>query len=422
MWKATPLLSWQILILLFLLLFVSLTLKAQDAKELLTRSIQAIDSLQAVGYHTVIEQTNPMNGDTIRCASDCLMKRVPKDTIAGFYYFFSSGSAGFYKYNGTTWYSYSPDYYDYILRYTVEGNPEKFRPLKLPGGVAPSVVESPTCFFNSLFNARARLSDILEKWPSDTLKRKIVYVITEDTVVENIPCLGIKTEKKGSKYSYYKWAFISKHTFLPVVVITGTRGGEMVINNTTISMDQYTRVTFLIVTEKTPDLDYLLGDASLPRGVAVLDHQPAVESFKVGDVAPAWSLLELYSGKPVSSDSLAGKILILDFTSTWCFHCAEGSIVMKGLYQKFGINESLRFINIFSSDIDTREKIVKYVGKHELEGLTLFNAAGSNKAYGVQGYPQFFIVGRDGRITFFQRGYSTNLEEAIGKELDSLME
>ncbi len=228
-------------------------------------------------------------------------------------------------------------------------------------------------------------------------------------------------EKKGSKYSIYKWAFINKHTYLPVVVITGTQGGEMVINNTTISMDQYTRISFGNITEQTPDLDYLLGDASLPKGVVVLDHQPAIESFKVGEVAPAWRLPELYSGKLISSDSLAGKILILDFTSTWCFHCAEGSIVMKGLYQKYGKNEHLRFINIFSSDIDTRGKVEKYVGKHELEGLTLINASGSNKAYGVQGYPQFFIVGRDGRIAFFQRGFSANLDETIGKELENLL-
>ncbi len=175
--------------LILISLFVGLTIQAQDAKEALTRSIRAIDSLQAVGYHTVIEQTNPMNGDTTRCMSDCVMKRAPKDTIAGFYYYFSSGSSGFYKYNGTTCYSYSPDYYDYILRYTLEANPEEFRSIKLPGGFAPSKVESPTYFLNSLFNARKSLSEILEKWPWDTLKRKIVYVITEDTVVENTHCL-----------------------------------------------------------------------------------------------------------------------------------------------------------------------------------------------------------------------------------------
>jgi thiol-disulfide isomerase/thioredoxin len=417
--KASSLLSR--LMLIIISLFVGLTIQAQDAKEVLTRAIQAIDNLQAVGYRTVIEQTNPMNGDTTRLESDCLMKRVPEDTIAGFYYYFSSGSSGFYKYNGTTCYSYSPDYYDYILRYTLEENPEKFRALKLSVGVVSSEVVSLTYFLYSIFKARKGLSEILQKWPSDILNREIVYVITEDTVVENAPCLGIKMEIKGSKYSYYKWAFINKHTFLPVVVITDTRGGEMVINNTSISMDQYTRISFLNITDQMPDLEYLLGDASLPRGVAVLDHRPQVVSFKVGDFAPAWRLPELYSAKLISSDSLAGKILILDFTSTWCIHCAEGSIVMKGLYHKYGKNERLRFINIFSSDIDTREKIEKYVDKHELEGLTLFNAAGSNKAYGVQGYPQFFIVGGDGRVVFFQRGYSINLDEAIGKELETLL-
>jgi hypothetical protein len=83
-------------------------LHAQDAKGILTKSKQAIEALKTVNYHIEIQQTDPMNADTNNMVSDCLIKLVPKDTIAGMYYYFSTEDSGFYKYNGLAFYSYSP--------------------------------------------------------------------------------------------------------------------------------------------------------------------------------------------------------------------------------------------------------------------------------------------------------------------------
>ena len=39
-------------------------LHAQDAKEILAKSKQAIEALKTVSYHIEFQQTNPMNADT----------------------------------------------------------------------------------------------------------------------------------------------------------------------------------------------------------------------------------------------------------------------------------------------------------------------------------------------------------------------
>jgi hypothetical protein len=78
---------------------------------------------------------------------------MPEDTLARMYYYFSVGNSGFYKYNGTAYYSYTPEYYTFILRYSVKENPEKFRSVNLPEGVSPPEVTSLFYYTYSLFNS-----------------------------------------------------------------------------------------------------------------------------------------------------------------------------------------------------------------------------------------------------------------------------
>ena len=76
-------------------------LQAQDAKEILMKSLNAVNALEQVSYKIEISQTTFMNGDTNRSSADCSLKRMPSDTIAKMYYYFSTANSGFYKYYGS---------------------------------------------------------------------------------------------------------------------------------------------------------------------------------------------------------------------------------------------------------------------------------------------------------------------------------
>jgi thiol-disulfide isomerase/thioredoxin len=405
---------------LILSALITSLLQAQDAREILAKSIQAINSLNKASYHIEIQQTNFLNGDTNKSSAECFVKRMPQDTVTKMYYYFSTGNSGFYKYNGTAYYSYVPEYYNFILRYSLKDNPEKFRPVTLPNGISPPEVTSLFFFSYSLLSSSKELSSVLEEIPSDKSKSGTSILFIKDTLVDDVRCFGFKIIKPRKTFSYNKLVLIDQHSFLPIAVIKDFKGGA--ISKETISVGQYSSVRYSNVKEAIPRFDYLMSDKSLPKKLEVIDHIPFVELFRKGDPAPAWQHPEVSTNKAISSDSLIGKIVVLDFTSTWCIHCVEGSGVIKELYQKYGDRKNVIFINVFSCSTDTRDKVQKYIKQRNIEGITVYNATGSEKPYGIFGYPDFFIIDRQGRIAYFQRGYSTNLKEILGKEIDNCLE
>jgi len=407
-----------IILSIFLVSFV----QGQDVQEILSKSIQAIANLNKVSYHTEIHQTNPLNGDTMNITSDCLLKRMPQDTITGMYYYFKQEDSGFHKYDGKAYYSYSPEYYNFILRYSLRDNPEKFKSITLPMGISPPEVTSTSYYSNSLLNLKESLSSMLEQLQSNKNQNRNEIVLPDDTLVDNIKCYGITIKTIGTSSSWIRIICIDKKSLLPTSYMSETKGGSVVINNQKFSMNQYTMVKYSNIKDSIPNFDNLLSDESLPKGIEVVDHIPMVETLKKGDMLPSWRHPEVVTDKMISSDSLIGKIVVLDFTSTWCIHCAEGSVDIKNLSQKFRNEKDVVFINVFSSSIDNRDKVLRYIKQHHIEGINVYNAKDCEKQFGIQGYPNFYIVDRHGGIAFCQRGYSPNLIEILSKELQSCLE
>jgi len=392
-------------------------LSAQDATEVLTKSKQAIEALQTVSYHVDIQQTNPMNADTSQLSSDCFIKLVPIDTIVGMYYYFSTVDSGFDKYNGLAFYSYSPEYYNYIVRYTVKDNPEKFRPMNLPIGIVPSEVTSSFTYLYSLINTSKDVAKMLDYAES----RDKSFHFTPDTLLDNRRCFFFKISKSTQKSSWYQSVFIDQSTFLPVYILQNSTGGSIMIGDKNVSVSQFTKRKYSKIEESAPKIDYLLSENSLPKDVEISDHRILLDHLKKGDPAPSWKHPEVSTDKLISLDSLRGKIVVLDFISTWCFHCVEGSLVIKELFKKYSDNKDLVFVNVFSCKTDTKEKIQRYIKMRNIDGLTIYQATSSEKPYGIFGYPNFCIIDRQGKIAFFQGGYSTNLQELLSKEIDQCL-
>lgn len=393
-------------------------LHAQDAKEILTKSKQAIEALKTVSYHIEIQQTDPMNADTNNMVSDCLIKHVPGDTIAGMYYYFSTVDSGFYKYNGLAFYSFSPEYYNYIIRYTLKDNPEKFRNLVLPNGYAPPEVKSVFYYLYSLLNSGKDVAKMIEY--SESKEAKSFY-FTRDTLLDGNSCFFFKISSNTNSMSWYQSIFIDKQTFLPVSIIQNSTGGSIMIGDKKVSLEQYTKIKYSKVKEAIPGFDYLMSEKSLPNDVEITDHRIVVEQPKKGDPAPSWKHPEVSTDKLISLDSLRGKIVVLDFTSTWCFHCVEGSLVIKELVKKFYDNKDVVFINVFSCKTDTKDKVQRYIKMRNIDGLTVYQATSSEKPYGILGYPNFCVIDRQGKIAYFQGGYSSELQELLGKEIEQCL-
>jgi thiol-disulfide isomerase/thioredoxin len=214
---------------------------------------------------------------------------------------------------------------------------------------------------------------------------------------------------------------IDKNKLLPIALISDFKKGSIVINNQNVSLSQYSSVRYSNIKDTIPEFDYLMSEKSIPKQIEILDHYPNNEVFKKGDLAPSWKHPEIKGNKILSLDSLRGKIVVMDFTSTWCIHCVEGSSVIKNLYKKYNDRKDVIFINVFSSSTDTRDKVQKNIALRNIEGITVYNASDSEKPYGIYGYPDFFIINRQGQIAYFQRGYSNDLKEILSKEIDTCL-
>ena len=407
-------------LLLTISLLFSLMLRAQDAKEILQKSLDAVNALEQASYRTEILQTNFVNGDTIRYDAGCVLKRIKDDSIAGMYYYFSTANDGFYKYNGTAFYSFTRDYYDFILRYPAGEAPGKSKAGSL-NRTSVHELTSLVFYTNSMFKSGEEIKSFLDDLAAPKSKGAITLKVISDTLADGVKCYGFRVSKPRKNFSYNRLILVDQHNFLPVVVIKDFRGGGVSFNKESLSVGQFTSVKYVKIKESAPRFDYLMSEKSLPKKVEVRDYNDIKEPFRIGDQAPSLAIPVTSTGKLVSTDSLKGRILVLAFTSTSCNHSTESNNVIRELSRKYGERTDVIFINVFSSSADSREKVEKYYKKNSLEGYTLFYSTGIENTWGILGYPNFFLIDRHSRIAYFQRGYSNDLERILSNQIDDCL-
>jgi thiol-disulfide isomerase/thioredoxin len=300
----------------------------------------------------------------------------------------------------------------------LKGNPEKFKTLNLPNGYATPEVTSSFFYSHSIVSSSKDVAKMIEYAES---KEKKSFYFSRDTLLDSKKCFFFRISQSTKSTFWYQSVFIDQRTFLPVSIIQNSTGGSIMIGDKKVSLNQFTRIKYSKVKETIPKFDYLMSDKSLPKDVEITDHRIVVDQIKKGDPAPSWKHPDVLTDKLISLDSLKGKIVVLDFTSTWCFHCVEGSLVIKELYKKYNNHKDVVFINVFSCSTDTREKVQRYIKMRDIDGLTVYYATSSEKPYGILGYPNFCVIDRQGTIAFFQRGYSTNLQELLSREIDQCL-
>ncbi len=114
-----------------------------------------------------------------------------------------------------------------------------------------------------------------------------------------------------------------------------------------------------------------------------------------GGRMPAFELKDL-DGKAVSSDSLAGKPVLINFWATWCSYCRAEMPLLQELY-----NGAVgRGLTVLTVDVgESRETVAGYMKANNLTLPVLLdtNQEVSGK-YKVAAYPTTFLIDKDGII------------------------
>ncbi|HEX7233401.1 MAG TPA: TlpA disulfide reductase family protein [Candidatus Binatia bacterium] len=99
--------------------------------------------------------------------------------------------------------------------------------------------------------------------------------------------------------------------------------------------------------------------------------------------------------QPITSGSLKGKVVFLNFWASWCLECRPEMPVFEKLHREFS-SQGLAVIGINAREAPAT--IRDYAKELGLTFRLVLDSSGQiNSTYGVVGLPTTFLIGRDGR-------------------------
>ena len=143
------------------------------------------------------------------------------------------------------------------------------------------------------------------------------------------------------------------------------------------------------------------GDSTLARQFRQTLTQKH-QHLEVGQPAPTFTLLD-NTGKSVSLADFRGKVVYLDFWGTWCHPCMEEMTEFApGLRQQFA-GRDVVFLYIAVGDPEARWQKTLVDKQFTSPNSVHLRQPDKNQSrvaedYQVNGYPSYYLIGRDGRM------------------------
>jgi peroxiredoxin len=123
---------------------------------------------------------------------------------------------------------------------------------------------------------------------------------------------------------------------------------------------------------------------------------------RVVRMAPDFVLEDL-QGSAVRLSNYRGRVVFLNVWATWCEPCRVEMPSMEVLHRRLGGEDFV--VLAVSADADGREMVAPFVKELALTFPVLLDPDGQVVSrYRVTGYPETFIVDRDGRIVAHEIG------------------
>lgn len=101
-------------------------------------------------------------------------------------------------------------------------------------------------------------------------------------------------------------------------------------------------------------------------------------------------------GRPVSLSEFRGKIVFVNFWTTWCLACVIEMPSMEKLHQKFKDKD---FVMVGINLQESAERVKQFYQQHQLTFTTLLDLTGDvGAALGINAIPTTLILDKNGRI------------------------
>ncbi|HLB04307.1 MAG TPA: TlpA disulfide reductase family protein [Gaiellaceae bacterium] len=112
--------------------------------------------------------------------------------------------------------------------------------------------------------------------------------------------------------------------------------------------------------------------------------------------APEFTLERLDEDGELSLSALRGKAVVLNFWASWCVPCKEEAPVLEQLWQE---NRERGLVVVGLDAKDFRRDARDFVRRFGLTFPIVYDGPGDTiPDWGVTGFPETFVIDRDGRV------------------------
>ncbi|AIE87010.1 TlpA family protein disulfide reductase [Fimbriimonas ginsengisoli] len=159
--------------------------------------------------------------------------------------------------------------------------------------------------------------------------------------------------------------------------------------------------------------------ASIGLGIVIAVLGCSENNPLVGKDAPDVKLAPIKAGGDVSLKDLKGKVVLLDFWATWCGPCRQLMPTIVDMKSKYG-PKGLEVLGVTAED---RAPVLQFRREHPEVNYDLYlDPAGiANTLYKVEGLPTTVIIGRDGKVVFWDAGFGGDSHRKIADAVAAAM-
>lgn len=125
--------------------------------------------------------------------------------------------------------------------------------------------------------------------------------------------------------------------------------------------------------------------------------------------------LKTFDGKTVSRDSLAGKVVLIDFWASWCPPCRNDSAYIQSLLDSFPDG---RFVLLQVACDRKRDDLMSYLDGHPLKGIEGYDDERVlQNTFHISMYPTYILFDRNGTVRLRVKGRRGDLRSEIRRIL-----
>ena len=160
----------------------------------------------------------------------------------------------------------------------------------------------------------------------------------------------------------------------------------------------------------------------VPKGAEIVKFfVPPSPAVLLSKKVPDFKFLDR-DGKPITPQSLAGKIAVLDFWASWCGPCKQSLPNLEKVYQQYKDNPKVVFyaVSVDEPKVENRE-LVKVFDDLKVKVPILRDTEHTAGGLKFTGIPTTFILGPDGVVQDCEQGGNPKLADLLPEKLKKLL-